>query len=100
LDHLDDLECDFQVFFRISNMYDLPSQEFLKKATRMGAYSGAVGARIAAQQHREAEGGHGPQRAAQPASKPHRSTGQSLTQRTTPGEFRADGGHPDVIQWN
>ncbi len=81
-------------------MYDLPSQEFLMKATRMGAYNGVVAARIAAKQHREAEGQQSPQRSAQPAPKPHRPPRQALTQRTTPGEFRAEGGHPDVIQWN
>jgi hypothetical protein len=66
----------------------------------MGAYTGVMAARLAAERQREAEGGHGPQRTAQPASRPHRATGQALTPRSTPGEFRADGGHPDVIQWN
>jgi hypothetical protein len=100
LDHLEDLECDFQVFFGVRNMYDLPAREFISKAMRMGAYTGVMAARIAAQQHREAESGSGPQRAAQSAVRPHEPTGQALTQRTTPGEFRADGGLPDVIQWN
>ncbi|MEU5448655.1 hypothetical protein [Streptomyces californicus] len=95
---LDDLECDFQVFFGVRNMYDLPSQEFLAKAVRMGAYSGAVGARIAEQKRREAERGRGPSEGAQRPSSPHRPPRQTLAPGALPKALQAKNGFPSVIQ--
>lgn len=51
VDHLHDLEADFRVFYRIEDIYAMPSAQFLQFAWRVGAYQGAV----AAQMERRAE---------------------------------------------
>lgn len=50
LDHLDDLDADFRVFYRIDDMEVLPGPRFLALALRVFAYQGVMAARVAAQQ--------------------------------------------------
>lgn len=50
LDHLDDLDADFRVFYRVDDMEALPGPRFLALAVRVFAYQGVMAARATAQQ--------------------------------------------------
>lgn len=53
LDHLDDLETDFRVFYRIDDFEQIPSTQFLKYAYRVSAYNGVVAAKMMQQQEKQ-----------------------------------------------
>lgn len=58
LSHLDDLDADFRVFYRIDDMLiQLDGPRFFKLAQRVGAYQGVMAARAMAQEN----GGSGAQ---------------------------------------
>lgn len=46
LDHLDDLESDFLVFYKIDNMYELQAEKFFRLAYRVSAYEGVMKMRV------------------------------------------------------
>jgi hypothetical protein len=50
LDHMDDLDADFRVFYRIDDIEDLSGPRFLALALRVFAYQGVMAARVADQQ--------------------------------------------------
>lgn len=50
LDHLDDLDADFRVFYRIDDVESLSGPRFLALALRVFAYQGVMAARVADQQ--------------------------------------------------
>lgn len=52
IDHIADLESDFAVFHRIDDPLSLSGPEFLRKATRLSAYSGVMAARVMAARER------------------------------------------------
>jgi ribonuclease BN (tRNA processing enzyme) len=52
VDHLADIESDFSVFHRVDDPLALAGPEFFRKAYRLGAYSGVMAVRIAAQKDR------------------------------------------------
>lgn len=58
VDHLADIESDFAVFHRVDDPLSLSGPEFFRKAYRLGAYSGVMAARIAAQKDRSRPVGH------------------------------------------
>lgn len=49
LDHLEDLESDFNVFHRVEDIYSLPGPLFFSRANRITAYAGVMQA-IASEQ--------------------------------------------------
>lgn len=68
IDHLDDLEADFRVFYRIDDFETLSGPQFFKLAYRVAAYSGVMAARVAAEMERERGSGNNyssPQRSEQ-----------------------------------
>lgn len=48
LDHLDDLDADFRVFYRIDDFEELSGPRFLALAVRAAAYQGVMAARVSA----------------------------------------------------
>jgi hypothetical protein len=44
LDHLDDLESDFAVIYRVDDIMSMHSAEFFRKAQRLGSYQGVMAA--------------------------------------------------------
>lgn len=46
LDYLDDIESDFSVFHRESDIYSLHGPLFFSRAYRLAAYQGAIAARM------------------------------------------------------
>lgn len=48
LDHLDDLDADFRVFYRIDDIESLSGPRFIALALRVFAYQGVMAARAAA----------------------------------------------------
>jgi len=50
LDHLDDLDADFRVFYRIDDIEALSGPQFLALALRVFAYQGVMAALAAVQQ--------------------------------------------------
>jgi hypothetical protein len=50
LDHLDDLDADFRVFYRVDDIEALPGPRFLALALRVFAYQGVMAARAGEQQ--------------------------------------------------
>lgn len=51
-EHLRDLEADFRVFYRIDDIYEMPSAQFFSFAHRVAAYDGVVTARAVAEQEK------------------------------------------------
>jgi hypothetical protein len=62
LDHLDDLDADFRVFYRIDDIEQLSGPRFLALALRVFAYQGVMASRAAEQQDGDI-GGHSGSRA-------------------------------------
>jgi hypothetical protein len=50
LNHLDDLDADFRVFYRVDDIGTLTGPRFLALALRVFAYQGVMAARVAEQQ--------------------------------------------------
>lgn len=46
LDHLDDLDADFRVFYRVDDIEGLTGPRFLALALRVFAYQGVMAARV------------------------------------------------------
>lgn len=73
IDHLDDLDADFRVFYRIDGIGDgtfppsLTAPRFLALAHRTGAYEGVMQARAAEEHAQDQPRGNGAHRPAQQA---------------------------------
>jgi hypothetical protein len=83
VDHLADIESDFSVFHRVDDPLALAGPEFFRKAYRLGAYSGVMAARIAAQKDHS-----------QPAGS--RTGGREQPKQVPLTQLRAI--HPDLIE--
>ena len=83
LDHLDDLDADFRVFYRIDDIESLSGPRFMALAMRVFAYQGVMAARAA-----ELQQDHTPMQAAQP----QQQTGEQLV---SPEAFAAM--FPDLV---
>lgn len=59
MDHLDDLDADFRVFYRIDDMGSVPGPRFLALAMRVFAYQGVMAARAAERQETAGTTQHG-----------------------------------------
>lgn len=62
LDHLDDLDADFRVFYRVDDIEALTGPRFLALALRVFAYQGVMASRAADEQD-AVSGGHSGNRA-------------------------------------
>lgn len=93
VDHLEDLEADFLVYYRIKNIYKLEARKFFSLAYRVSAYPGVMAALMEAQEY-ERNGGS-------TRSTSGRSTkrveGTSANLQNNPA-FQANGAFPAVFE--
>lgn len=55
INYLEDLEADFRVFYRVDDFDEIDGPKFFRLAMRVGAYQGAIAARMAEEREEEEE---------------------------------------------